>query len=75
MYFTKHYMHMESKNVNSAEKIARAFHQSYENLAAANGDDYDSCPWEELPSYDKDALIAIVVDLLQNGIIKEGDLL
>jgi len=59
--------------MNSAEGIAKAFHESYERQAG----DYNyttrkssAVPWEAVPDNNKRLMIAVATDLLDQGIIK-----
>lgn len=57
------------------EKIAAAFHATYERLAPTYG--YTTSPdssvaWEDVPAANKDLMIATVAALLQAGVIQPG---
>ena len=58
---------------DKAVEIAKAFHETYETLAPRF--DYktreaSAVPWEEVPEQNKQLMIAVVYNLLQDGIIK-----
>jgi hypothetical protein len=59
-----------------AEMIAKAFHESYERLAP--GHDYETrqasaVPWEEVPEANRNLMVAVAQELLDNGTISAGD--
>jgi hypothetical protein len=56
----------------SAERVARAFHEAYERLAPDF--DYDTRaasakPWDQVPEANRNLMIAVVVELQDDGII------
>lgn len=55
------------------EQIAKAFHEAYESLAATYGyttRKNSSVPWEDVPTQNKDLMIATVIHLLNEGTIQ-----
>ncbi len=59
----------------AAEKIAKAFHESYERQASEfsyKTREASAKPWEDVPSNNKDLMIAVVQDLLDEGVIRDG---
>jgi hypothetical protein len=59
-----------------AERIAKAFHETYERLAPAY--DYrtrkaSAVPWEEVPEQSRDLMVATVGALLADDLIREGE--
>ena len=60
-----------------AERIAKAFHESYERQAPAFGYETredSAVPWEDVPEQNKSLMIAVVDDLLANRVIASGNL-
>lgn len=58
--------------MSAAEGIAKAFHESYERQAPKHGYETreDSAkPWEEVPEQNKGLMVAVVEDLLEQGVI------
>jgi hypothetical protein len=56
----------------SAERVARAFHEAYERLAPEfnyETREASAKPWEEVPEQNRDLMIAVVVELQDDGII------
>jgi hypothetical protein len=57
-----------------AERIARAFHESYERQAPDYGyqtREASAVPWDDVPERNRRLMIAVVVDLLDRGVIHE----
>jgi hypothetical protein len=60
--------------VAAAERIAQAFHESYERLAPDHGyetREASAKPWSEVPEQNKGLMVAVIEELLENGIIHE----
>jgi hypothetical protein len=60
--------------VTAAERIAQAFHESYERLAPDHGyetREASAKPWEDVPEQNKGLMVAVIEELLENGIIHE----
>jgi hypothetical protein len=60
-----------------AEEIAKAFHESYEEQAPDHNYETrkeSAKPWSEVPEDNRNLMIAVVIDLLAQGIIKPGPL-
>jgi hypothetical protein len=58
------------------ERIARAFHESYERQAPDHGyktRDASAVPWEDVPAANKALMVAVVSDLLARGVIGRGN--
>lgn len=58
------------------ERIARAFHTTYEDLAPGFGyrtREASAVPWDDVPVENRALMVATVRQLLDNGTIKEGD--
>lgn len=58
-----------------AERIAKYFHESYEDLAPTfsyKTREASAKPWGEVPENNKKLMIAVVQDLLNQGVIKDG---
>ena len=58
---------------NNVEKIAQAFHESYERLAPDFGyktREASAVPWEDVPIDNKSLMMSVVVDLIARGIIR-----
>lgn len=56
----------------SAEDIAQAFHESYEELAPDHGYETREAsrkPWSDVPEQNKGLMVAVVQDLLDRGVI------
>jgi hypothetical protein len=56
-----------------AERIARAFHESYERQAPEFGyrtREASAKPWEDVPADNKALMIAVVTDLLSRAVIR-----
>lgn len=61
--------------MNTAERIAAAFHAAYEGLAPANGYETrkaSAVPWSEVPANNRALMIATVEALIANSTIKPG---
>lgn len=59
----------------AAEKIARAFHESYEEQAPDHGyktREASAKPWAEVPENNRALMVSVVMDLLASGVIVEG---
>lgn len=59
--------------MKTAEIVAKAFHEKYEELAPDHG--YETRedsrkPWDEVPEQNKGLMIAVVDELINDGIIK-----
>ncbi len=55
------------------EQIARAFHETYEDLAPSFGWQSQSpVPWDKLPEANKQLMLAVVGELLSQQQIEEG---
>ena len=60
----------------SSEDIARRFHETYERLAPEFGYETrkeSAVPWEEVPEQNRNLMIAVVSNLLDNGVIHYED--
>lgn len=58
----------------NAEHIAQAFHETYERLAPEYHYETrpaSAKPWEEVPENNRDLMIAVVSELLENEVIVE----
>lgn len=58
--------------MSKAEKIAKAFHESYERQAPDHGyqtRERSAVPWEDVPEDNKSLMIAVAQDLLDNHIV------
>lgn len=61
--------------MKTAERIAKAFHESYERQASEfnyKTREASAKPWEDVPANNKDLMIAVVQDLLDEGVILNG---
>jgi hypothetical protein len=59
--------------MSDAEKIAQAFHESYERLAPIFGyktREESNVPWKDVPAKNKFLMIAVVQDLLYEETIR-----
>ena len=59
----------------SAEDIARAFHETYERLAPEHGyetREASAKPWDEVPEQNRGLMVAVVGDLLAQGVISDA---
>lgn len=59
----------------SAEIIARAFHEAYERLAPTFSYETRNAsrkPWADVPSNNKELMIAVAQELMDRGIIESG---
>lgn len=59
----------------SSESIARAFHEAYERLAPAHGYQTkreSATDWDCVPPPNKSLMVAVVDELLDRGVIEEG---
>lgn len=59
----------------SVDGIAKAFYESYERQAPIfnyKTRDASAVPWDEVPEYNKNLMRAVVMDLLEKGIIVTG---
>lgn len=66
---------MNHSDSGTAERIAAAFHSTYERLAPANGYETrpdSAVPWADVPASNKALMIATVEALLANHTIKPG---
>lgn len=60
---------------NDAERIAQAFHETYERLAPEHGyetREASAKPWSEVPEQNRNLMIAVVSELLDRDIIRRG---
>lgn len=56
------------------EVIARKFHEVYEDLAPSFGWTSQSpVTWEKLPEANKQLMLAVVAELLSQGVLARGD--
>jgi hypothetical protein len=63
-----------SDTPDTAERIARAFHEAYERLAPDFGyttREASAKPWADVPEQNKRLMIAVVADLLQRRVIAD----
>jgi hypothetical protein len=61
--------------VDVAEEIAMAFHESYERQAplfSYETREASAVPWRDVPANNKVLMIAVVQDLLDQGIIRDA---
>lgn len=61
--------------MTTAEQIAQAFHESYERQAPEFGyktREASAVPWEDVPEDNKRLMQAVVIDLLEHGVIADG---
>lgn len=61
---------------DAAERIAQAFHESYERQAPDHGyrtRERSAVPWAAVPADNKGLMIAVAQDLLDSGVIQGGD--
>lgn len=66
---------MTSRQSGPSERIARAFHDKYEELAPLFGyatRDESKRPWDRIPAENRHLMIATVMDLLDEGVIRDG---
>jgi len=59
--------------VRDAEQIAQAFHEAYERLAPAHGyetREASAKPWADVPEQNKGLMIAVVAELIDQGVIR-----
>lgn len=62
-------------NDEDAERIAKAFHESYERQAPDYGyktREASAVPWEVVPDANRSLMVAVVQDLLDQGVIGRG---
>jgi hypothetical protein len=60
-------------NSSRAQEVAAAFHESYERQAMSFGyktRDASAVPWKNVPSANKELMIAVAQDLLDRGVIE-----
>ena len=60
-------------SLHEAERIAQEFHEAYERLAPQHG--YrtrreSAVPWREVPTQNRNLMVAVVFDLLQRKVIQ-----
>jgi hypothetical protein len=63
------------EDAEAADRIARAFHETYETLAPQFGyktRDASAVSWDQVPAANKDLMTAVVGTLLTNRIIIDG---
>jgi hypothetical protein len=56
----------------SAERVAREFHEAYERLAPDHGyetREASAKPWEDVPEQNRGLMVAVVGELLDRGVI------
>ena len=66
------YPRKETSMETPAEKIARSFHEAYEDLAPSHGyktREASAVPWEQVPEQNKSLMIAVAGKLLDDGVI------
>lgn len=66
---------MDERPRDIAERIAAAFHESYERQAPEHGystRQESAVPWADVPESNRNLMIAVVDDLLGRGIIAYG---
>lgn len=59
--------------MSDAERIARAFHRAYEELAPEHGyetREASAKPWEQVPENNRALMVATVQPLLDMGVIR-----
>lgn len=57
-----------------AERIARAFHESYERLAPEHGyetREASAKPWAQVPLQNRRLMTAVVRDLIEQGFVRD----
>ncbi|WP_428956225.1 hypothetical protein [Streptomyces sp. cg35] len=62
--------------MDEAEAIARRFHEAYEQLAPNHGYETREAsrkPWPDVPDNNKNLMIAVVAQLLAEGVVRPGD--
>ncbi len=62
-------------SMTNSEKIAKAFHESYERLAPEHSYETRKAsakPWDEVPENNRKLMVAVVEDLLDRGIISQN---
>lgn len=62
--------------MQGAEQIAKAFHESYERQAPDHGyatREASAKPWDDVPETNRELMIAVVEDLLEQEIIIDPD--
>jgi hypothetical protein len=60
-------------NMSRAQEIASNFHESYERQAQQFGyktREASAVPWSDVPSANKELMIAVAQDLLDRGVIR-----
>lgn len=60
---------------NVAAEIAQEFHETYERLAPEFGYDTrkdSAVPWDEVPTANRSLMVAVVIDLLATGVIRNA---
>ncbi len=58
--------------MSDAEQVARAFHETYEDLAPQYGyktRTASAVPWEQVPSSNKTLMVAVAGSLIERGVI------
>lgn len=60
---------------NVAEAIAKKFHETYEEFSPSYGIPPREKPlvWEDVPRPNRELLIAIVAELIDQGVIESGE--
>lgn len=58
-----------------AERVAQAFHETYERLAPEHGWETQKrsrVPWERVPDENRELMVATAEELLRAGVIRSG---
>lgn len=66
------YEELRRRRRRTAERVAADFHETYERLAPAHGyetREASAKPWAEVPEQNRELMVAVVVDLLDRGVI------
>ena len=67
---------MNTQGMGDAERIAKAFHEAYEELAPEHGYETREAsrkPWEDVPSQNRGLMVAVVARLMERGVIAETE--
>jgi hypothetical protein len=59
-------------NMTDAERVAKAFHESYERQAPSVGYETrkdSAVPWENVPEKNRELMIRVSADLLDRGVV------
>lgn len=60
-------------STSRAQKVAQEFHESYERQAPDFGyktREASAVPWKDVPSANKELMIAVVQDLIDRGVVQ-----